>query len=103
MGGRSLYVPALSRAVVLVVFVVLVLGASISSASATTSGVYAWGLNQSGQLGIGTHEGPESCFGGAPCSMVPVQVKGLTGSVTAVSAGYEHSLALLSNGTVMAW
>jgi alpha-tubulin suppressor-like RCC1 family protein len=35
-------------------------------------------------------------------SNVPVQVQGLTGAV-AVPAGYQHSLALLSDGTVMAW
>jgi len=33
---------------------------------------------------------------------VPVAVSGLTG-VTAISAGGSHNLALLSNGTVMAW
>src|SRR5437763_16879008 len=33
---------------------------------------------------------------------VPVQVQGLT-EVKAIAAGANHSLALLSNGTVMAW
>ena len=35
-------------------------------------------------------------------SEVPVAVEGLSG-VTAIAAGGEHTLALLSNGTVMAW
>ena len=35
-------------------------------------------------------------------SDVPVAASGLTG-ITAISAGYDHSLARLSDGTVMAW
>jgi alpha-tubulin suppressor-like RCC1 family protein len=53
----------------------------------------AWGDNESGQLGDG---GSESL------SDVPVPVSGLTG-VQSVSAGVQHSLALLSTGAVMAW
>jgi len=55
--------------------------------------VMAWGDNESGQLGNGRNE---------TVSSVPVAVSGLSG-VTAIAAGGEHSLALLSNGTVMAW
>ncbi len=55
--------------------------------------VMSWGDNSVGQLGDGTASND---------SNVPVAVKGLTG-VTAVAAGFEHGLALLSNGTVMAW
>jgi alpha-tubulin suppressor-like RCC1 family protein len=56
--------------------------------------VMAWGANTSGQLGVGEAEIGDSD--------VPVAVEGLTG-VTAIAAGGNHSLALLSNGTVMAW
>lgn len=55
--------------------------------------VRSWGYNQYGKLGIGTT---------VETSDVPVPVAGLSG-VTAVSAGYFHALALLGNGTVMAW
>jgi alpha-tubulin suppressor-like RCC1 family protein len=55
--------------------------------------VEAWGDDMDGQLGDGGQEGS---------SAVPVKVEGLTSAI-AVSAGYQHSLALLSNGTVMAW
>jgi alpha-tubulin suppressor-like RCC1 family protein len=55
--------------------------------------VVVWGRNAEGQLGNGT-------FGGF--SDVPVAVSGLSG-VTAVSSGGRHNLALLSNGTAMAW
>jgi alpha-tubulin suppressor-like RCC1 family protein len=57
--------------------------------------VLAWGDNTSGQLGNGAASPNASAEN-------PVTVKGLAG-VTQVSAGDEHSLALLSNGTVMAW
>jgi alpha-tubulin suppressor-like RCC1 family protein len=63
--------------------------------------VMAWGENDFGQLGNGTTTGPSSCNGQA-CGRTPVEVSALSG-VTAVAAGGSHSLALLSNGTVMAW
>ncbi len=61
----------------------------------TNGTVMAWGDNTFGQLGDGL-PGPNNDSG------VPVAVQSLSG-VTAVSSGGEHSLALLSNGTVMAW
>jgi alpha-tubulin suppressor-like RCC1 family protein len=67
----------------------------------------AWGLNGSGQLGIGNSTGPEKCKRPGErkkfaCSRYPVVVKGLREAV-AVSAGGAHNLALLRDGTVMAW
>ncbi len=74
--------------------------------------VVAWGENERGQLGDGTNTGPNACvqFRGVhyeyeefrPCSATSVAVSGLSG-VTAIAAGGNHSLVLLSNGTVMAW
>ena len=59
--------------------------------------VMAWGKNANGQLGNHSTINSE----------VPVEVKEPSGAplqgVTAISAGGEHSLALLSNGRVMAW
>ena len=52
----------------------------------------AWGNDSSGQLGNGNETNSD----------VPVPVTGLAG-VTAIAAGSDHSLALLSNHTVMAW
>jgi alpha-tubulin suppressor-like RCC1 family protein len=56
--------------------------------------VWAWGYNYSGQLGNGT----------TTHSSMPVQVSGLSG-VTAIASSAEgdHSLALLTDGTVRAW
>ena len=62
----------------------------------------AWGINEVGQLGIGTNNGPSLCWNKRPCSPAPVKVTGLSG-IEAVSAGQSHALALRSNGTVMAW
>ena len=64
--------------------------------------VVAWGYNADGELGDGTNNGPDQCEGAIPCSTTPVAVNGLTG-VTAIAAGEDYSLALLGNGTVMAW
>jgi alpha-tubulin suppressor-like RCC1 family protein len=55
--------------------------------------VWTWGYNYSGQLGDGTTTNSRS---------TPVRVLNLTG-VTALTAGYGHSLALKSDGTVWAW
>ena len=53
----------------------------------------AWGQNTMRQLGNGSL---------SSLSPVPVPVSGLT-FTTAIAAGGQHSLALLANGTVMAW
>ena len=56
--------------------------------------VWAWGHNGYGQLGIGTM--------GSQSLAAPAQVGGLTG-VTAIAAGYQHSMALKADGTVWVW
>ncbi|HVR83498.1 MAG TPA: RCC1 repeat-containing protein, partial [Planctomycetota bacterium] len=55
--------------------------------------LWAFGLNDSGQLGDGSSTGQTS---------IPTQVLHL-GPVTAAAAGSEHSLALQNDGTVWAW
>jgi hypothetical protein len=55
--------------------------------------VQAWGSNRYGQLANSSVEEE---------SGVPVPANGLSG-VGAIAAGEQHALALLANGTVMAW
>ncbi|HXD56012.1 MAG TPA: IPT/TIG domain-containing protein [Solirubrobacteraceae bacterium] len=79
--------------------------------------VKAWGENANGELGIGTNKGPDECllefyvteFGyegwyvwPAACATSPVTVPELSG-VTALAAGHDHTLALLSGGQVDGW
>lgn len=54
--------------------------------------VWAWGSNNSGQLGDGTTTDRN----------IPVQVLNIS-HITAVAGGYTHSLALDSDGKVWAW
>ena len=59
--------------------------------------VWAWGVNYYGQLGDGS-----ITIGSQDFTYPPVQVSGLSG-VIAIASGYDHSLALKSDGTVWAW
>ena len=54
--------------------------------------IWAWGLNNYGQLGNTT----------VTRTNTPLQVIGLT-NMTAIAGGFDHGLALQSNGTVWAW
>lgn len=58
--------------------------------------VQSWGGNTWGELGDGTHAGLWGTM------KTTVQVSGLSG-VSAIAAANAHALALLSDGTVMAW
>ena len=70
-------------------------GGEHSLAAQSDGTVWAWGGNFSHQLGTGV-------YNNSGYSNVPVQVPGVAG-VIQVAAGYNHSLALESDGTVWAW
>jgi alpha-tubulin suppressor-like RCC1 family protein len=84
--------------------VTAVAGGSYGSLALLEGGtVRAWGSGGEGQLGNGTTEAHRTepvavCAAGetAPCAND-------LGEVGAISAGYGHRLALLKNGTVVAW
>lgn len=59
----------------------------------TDGTLWAWGLNNAGQLGDGTNN---------PSSIVPVQI-GAGNNWQFISAGPEHSMAIKTDGTLWAW
>jgi len=77
-------------------------GDSFDLALLANGTVQSWGVNDSGELGDGDSSGPDQCQTTVACSMTPEAVPGLS-NVVAISAGYQHSLALLGDGTVQTW
>jgi alpha-tubulin suppressor-like RCC1 family protein len=59
----------------------------------STGAVKCWGDNGSGQIGDNTQTS----------RLTPVAVSGLSSGVTAISAGYQHTCAVLSTGAVKCW
>lgn len=68
------------------------IGIRANGTSTTAGTLWAWGLNSSGQLGLGD----------AANRSVPTQI-GKDTNWTAVSAGKFHALALKSDGTLWSW
>jgi alpha-tubulin suppressor-like RCC1 family protein len=83
--------------------VAIATGSSFNMALLENGTVVAWGANGSEQLGVAGLYEPELCFGNNEgCSSVPVLVNGLSG-VRSIAAGGAHAVAVLENGSAMAW
>ncbi len=67
--------------------------------------LYCWGLNNGGQLGLGT-SGPETCilgyYSSASCSTKPAAVVGGV-AFTLVSAGYDYTCGIMTVGAAYCW
>ncbi|HEV2085429.1 MAG TPA: hypothetical protein VGR09_10120 [Gemmatimonadales bacterium] len=63
--------------------------------------VYCWGWNSEGQLGNGTHTGPQTGYYG-PYSATPVPVVG-TLAFRQVSAGYYHTCGVTTDYRAFCW
>jgi RHS repeat-associated protein len=78
-----------------------------SSAITSDNTVWDWGTNGSGELGLGTNVGPQSCnpsFGGGSiaCGTAPQHVTSPNETVE-LATGSLYSLALRADGTVWDW
>ncbi len=82
--------------------VAIAAGGQFSLALRRNGVVFGWGINNLGQVGTTV---PDLCsirgtvYG---CSVLPLPIAGLS-TITALSAGGAHGLALRQDGTVMAW
>jgi alpha-tubulin suppressor-like RCC1 family protein len=68
-------------------------GGNYTCALLSSGAVQCWGRNAEGQLGTG----------GTIDTSTPVDVASLSGSVTAIAAGYSHSCAVTTDGGVKCW
>jgi alpha-tubulin suppressor-like RCC1 family protein len=80
-------------------------GAEDTCALTSTGEMLCWGSNRSGQLGIGTDEGPEECEPTEnACSTTPVAVQLPIGATpTEIAIGEEFACVLTSTGDIMCW
>ena len=74
-------------------FVSVAAGNSFAIALRSDGTVWGWGDDYQGQLGNGSNDDTTTA----------VEVIGLTGRVTSIACGFNHSLAVMSDGSVWAW
>jgi len=81
----------------------IVAGATHSLALKSDGTVWAWGDNTTNRLGSGLSTF-SNCGSTQSFSCAPVQVVGIANAVAIATSGdASHSLALLADGTVVAW
>jgi alpha-tubulin suppressor-like RCC1 family protein len=80
----------------------LATGDNHTCAVLSTGSVECWGSNANAELAFDPDMGPEFCDDAAACSMVPVEIPGITDAVE-VTAGLYGSCALLTTGSIECW
>jgi hypothetical protein len=65
--------------------------------------VWAWGANNTGQLGIGKIDPKVSAYPTPVQVINPSDPRGILTGIVAIAAGAHHSMALASDGTVWTW
>ena len=78
----------------------VVVGGMVVSAAVPAGGVVAWGDNSYGQTGT---PGSLNLDGTTAAVPVPTGVAGLSSGVSAISSHADHTLALMSDGSVRSW
>ena len=79
-------------------------GSGFVCALLSSGEVKCWGVNEEGELGNGTDNGPDACQpgGASDCNDAPGTVLGITNAVQ-VSAGALSACAVLATGDVRCW
>ncbi len=85
--------------------VAIAAGGSHSLALMEDGSVWAWGYNYFGQLGAAKVLGNPTLDPNNPASYYRIEPAMITGlsSVSGITAGLDHSVALLADGTLVAW
>ncbi len=81
----------------------IVAGGDHTCALVAGGGVQCWGYNSYGQLGDGISTGPQTCYWQlVRCAKTPIAVSAIA-NATAVTAGGEHTCALVVAGSISCW
>jgi alpha-tubulin suppressor-like RCC1 family protein len=89
-------------------FATVSVGGAHSCGITAAGAAYCWGLNDLGQLGMGTRTGPETCPRYdipdviIPCSTTPVPVIGGL-RFASISAGLSHTCGVATEGAAYCW
>ncbi|MCM1439655.1 MAG: hypothetical protein NC131_10735, partial [Roseburia sp.] len=78
-------------------------GANFSFAIRSDGTIFSWGYNKDGQLGTGSTSDRHGAGRIEVVYPTPATALNKLGNVVKISAGYDHAVALRSDGTVVSW